>query len=187
MIERDVPRHKEPVPPGFRPPFPLPIPLSLNTSTNSTTTTTCRRPLHVHPDMKKFNIPLYISTDARAPANDATFELLLRTWPCTFFLDDFLSPSSPSLPSPSSLHRSLQTHPDLSSLPHPNLKSLHKLTSSFDHTPLQPPLLPLLDALITSHAWGVVGTDGSTFSTYLEGVLWRGAWGMRAVGRGGGG
>ncbi|KZP19681.1 hypothetical protein FIBSPDRAFT_862381, partial [Athelia psychrophila] len=44
--------------------------------------------------------------------------------------------------------------------------------------------LPFLDALVAARAWAVVGTAGSTFSRFVEDVLWRVEWGWEIVQRG---
>jgi len=56
--------------------------------------------------------------------------------------------------------------------------------SAEDGVPLGPFLAPLLDAAIVARAWAVVGTEGSTFSTYIEGLLWRQEHGHGIVQRG---
>ncbi|KAI0045804.1 hypothetical protein FA95DRAFT_1560769 [Auriscalpium vulgare] len=82
-------------------------------------------------------------------------ELLTRTFPCTFFLGDVLPPSP-----------------------------LDDAVSSHDEVPLKPFLLPMVDALVVAGARGFVGTDGSTFSTYVEDVLWRKLHGLDILQRG---
>jgi hypothetical protein len=114
----------------------------------------CQRRLYKDPVLQNLNIPLFISTDAVSPRNHPLFTPLLRTFPCLFFLSDL---GSSSVSSPSG-----KDNIDLS-----------RLVSAYDGLQLLPLLHPLLDAVIVAHAWTVAGTPGSTFSAYVEDVLWR--------------
>ncbi|KAI0320854.1 hypothetical protein OF83DRAFT_475607 [Amylostereum chailletii] len=127
----------------------------------------CRRPLHTDPDFLRLNVPLFISTDARTPASDPLFVLFSASFPCMFFLSDLLP-----------LFSSWSTGDT------PPLKDLDRLVSSYDGVPLQPFLVPFMDAMIAANGWTVVGTEGSTFSTFMEDVLWRRSHGFEIVQRG---
>jgi hypothetical protein len=61
---------------------------------------------------------------------------------------------------------------------------LDQLVSADDGVRLGSFLAPLLDAAVVARAWAVVGTEGSTFSTYVEDLLWRWEHGDRIVERG---
>ncbi|TFY58406.1 hypothetical protein EVG20_g8164 [Dentipellis fragilis] len=129
----------------------------------------CPRPLHTAPDLLRFNIPLFISTDAPEPHTDPLLALFHLTFPCTFFLSDILSSK---IPVPANAVR------------WPGVAELAHLVSSYDGVPLKPFLLPFMDAVIVAHAWGVAGTDMSTFSGFVEDVLWRKYHGWDIVQRG---
>ncbi|EPQ52906.1 hypothetical protein GLOTRDRAFT_45604 [Gloeophyllum trabeum ATCC 11539] len=90
-------------------------------------------------------VPLFVSTDAPDPANHALIRPLMSTFPCTFFLSDFTSELAP----------------------------LDPIQNPYDGAFLKPFLLPLIEAIIAGKARYVVGTDGSTFSAYVQDVLWR--------------
>ncbi|KAI0055487.1 hypothetical protein BV25DRAFT_1833133 [Artomyces pyxidatus] len=114
----------------------------------------CPRSLHTAPDLLRLNIPLFISTDSPDPRTDPMLQRFLLTFPCTFFLSDILS------------------------------AELDGLVSAYDGVPLKGFLLPFVDALVVGGAWAVVGTEGSTFSTYVEDVLWRKSHGWEIARRG---
>ncbi|KAF8170277.1 hypothetical protein K438DRAFT_1854329 [Mycena galopus ATCC 62051] len=116
----------------------------------------CRGHRHASSHLARLNSPLFISTDARNAAHDPAFSGFLRTFPCTFFLSDF------------AVH----------------LQPLESLQNEYDGTPLMPFLLPLLDAMIVGRAWAVAGTDGSTFSQFIQDVLWTKHHGVDIVERG---
>lgn len=88
---------------------------------------------------------LFISTDVPDPRNNTHLTLFMRTFPCVAFLSDFGEETA----------------------------SLDKLQSPLDGLLLKPFLLPFVDALVVSSSEKVVGTDGSTFSRFVEDVLWR--------------
>ncbi|THH20184.1 hypothetical protein EW146_g1127 [Bondarzewia mesenterica] len=125
----------------------------------------CHRPLHVEHELAPFNIPLFISTDASDPHLSTILSLFHRSFPCTFFLSDL-----------SSYAHSNWTLPALS--------TLDSLVSAYDGVPLKSFLLPFLDAMIVSNAWDVVGTEGSTFSGFVQDILWRRYHGWEIVQRG---
>ncbi|KAA1477654.1 hypothetical protein DENSPDRAFT_748315, partial [Dentipellis sp. KUC8613] len=129
----------------------------------------CPRPLHTAPNLLRFNIPLFISTDAAEPHSDPLLALFHHTFPCTFFLSDILSSRIPA--PPDTAHW-------------PGVAELEHLVSSYDGVPLKPFLLPFMDAVVVAHAWGVAGTDLSTFSGFVEDVLWRKYHGWDIVQRG---
>ncbi|KAJ7718006.1 hypothetical protein DFH07DRAFT_860711 [Mycena maculata] len=116
----------------------------------------CRGHRHSSPGMDRLNSPLFISTDVRNPIADPTFSSFLRTFPCTFFLSDF------------TLH----------------IQRLDKLQNEYDGTTMRPFLVPLLDAMVVGRAWAVAGTEGSTFSRFIQDVLWRRHHGLDIVERG---
>jgi len=104
----------------------------------------CAGKQHVEPELAPLNVPLFVATDVE----DALALAPLRAaFPCTILLRD------------------------LSDVP--EVRMLDRLVSAEDGVPLAPFLAPLLDAAIMGRAWAVVGTEGSTFSTYVEGLLWR--------------
>ena len=115
----------------------------------------CRGTLHTSSRLRFLNIPLFISTDAHDPASDPSFALFLRTFPCTFFLSDFPSQTA----------------------------SLH-LRNNYDGIQMRKFLIPFLDAMVVGKAREVVGTEGSTYSRFVQDVLWRTYNGWEIVQRG---
>jgi len=110
---------------------------------------------HEAPKLVPLNVPLFVATDMEdAP----TLAALRAAFPCTILLRDLADV--------------------------PEVRTLNQLVSADDGVPLGPFLAPLLDAAIVSRAWAVVGTEGSTFSTYVEDLLWRREHGYPIVERG---
>ncbi|EMD39441.1 hypothetical protein CERSUDRAFT_111748 [Gelatoporia subvermispora B] len=104
----------------------------------------CPAPLHTGATLRALNTPLFLATDAHDPRTHPLLEPLVRTFPCAFFLRDFGRATAP----------------------------LARLESGEDGVRLGPFLMPFLDAMVAGRAWAVVGTEGSTFSTFVEDVLW---------------
>ncbi|KAJ7287763.1 hypothetical protein C8J57DRAFT_1167972 [Mycena rebaudengoi] len=115
----------------------------------------CRRQRHSSRHMNRLNSPLFVSTDIKDAASDPYFSVLLRTFPCTFFLSDF----------------PMHTH---------GLNSFN----GYDRINLMPFLLPLLDAMVVGRASRVAGTEGSTFTRFIQDVLWRRHHGLEIIERG---
>jgi hypothetical protein len=116
----------------------------------------CRQAVHDHPHLASLNTPLYISTDAENPREDPSFSVFLRTFPCVLFISDFQV----------------------------QLEPLSKIKNKNDGLRLARFVLPFLDAMIVGHASAIVTTEGSTFSRYVEDVLWRVNHGGNIVQRG---
>lgn len=104
----------------------------------------CRSRLHTAPQYTILNTPLYIATDAADPVKDPSLSLFLRTFPCVFFLGDFVD----------------------------HTQSLNMLRNDYDGIELKRFLLPFVDAMVAGRAREIVGTEGSTFSRFVEDVLW---------------
>ncbi|KAI0088714.1 hypothetical protein BDY19DRAFT_985512 [Irpex rosettiformis] len=117
---------------------------------------TCEGPLHVSSSLRPLNVPLFISSDAEEPRNNFYLRLFTRTFPCTFFLSDFPNETT----------------------------SLDGLQNSLDGLFLKPFLLPFIDALVVARGQTVVGTEGSTYSRFVEDVLWRTYHGYEIVQKG---
>ncbi|RDB24811.1 hypothetical protein Hypma_008009 [Hypsizygus marmoreus] len=116
----------------------------------------CRGTLHTRRDLRPLNIPLFISTDVDRPEHNPLLLRFYRTFPCVFHLSDF--PKA--------------------------MASLRELQNANDGVMLNDFLLPFLDAMVVAHAWMVVGTEKSTFSRFVEDVLWRMYHGMEIIQRG---
>ncbi|KIJ58088.1 hypothetical protein HYDPIDRAFT_120023, partial [Hydnomerulius pinastri MD-312] len=119
-------------------------------------TAPCRGRLHRTPPLSHLNIPLFIATDSREPHEDPLFTPFLKTFPCTFFLSDFPG----------------------------KISHLDQVVKSNDRVMMKPFLMPLLDAMVVGKAREVVITDESTFSTFIQDVLWRTYHGYEIVQRG---
>lgn len=116
----------------------------------------CRGARYTSHHLKPLNIPLFISTDAQDPFTDSSILIFMQTFPCTFFLSDFPS----------------------------YMASLNELRNGYDGVDMREFLTPFLDAMVVSKAWQVVGTEGSTFSRFVQDVLWRTYHGWDIVQRG---
>jgi hypothetical protein len=116
----------------------------------------CRGRLHVRPQFLRLNTPLFISTDVQNPLVSPLLARFHKTFPCTFYLSDFTA----------------------------DLASLEQLRNADDGVMLGEFLLPFLDAMVVAHAWKVVGTEKSTFSSFVQDVLWRRYHGRPIVQRG---
>ena len=104
----------------------------------------CAGKRHVAPELVPLNVPLFVATDVQ----DALALAPLRAaFPCTVLLRDL--------------------EEDVL-----EVGKLNRLVSGEDGVLLAPFLAPLLDAAIMARAWAIVGTEGSTFSTYVEDLLW---------------
>src|SRR6266702_846759 len=100
------------------------------------------------------NVPLFVATDME----DAPALAPLHTaFPCMVLLRDLVVPE---------------------------VRALGRLVSAEDGVRLGPFLVPLLEAAIAAQAWAVVGTEGSTFSAYVEDLLWQREHGRQIVQRG---
>ncbi|KAF8435832.1 hypothetical protein L210DRAFT_3550755 [Boletus edulis BED1] len=116
----------------------------------------CRSPLHTMPGLRRLNVPLFIATDAPDGLDDSVLAPLIRAFPCTFTLESFKAETA----------------------------HLEGLRNGYDGVRLVGYLAPMVDALVMGGAWGVVGTEGSTFSRYVADVLWRVSHGWDIVERG---
>jgi hypothetical protein len=116
----------------------------------------CRGARYTTHQLKPLNIPLFISTDAQDPFSDPSILAFMQTFPCTFFLSDFPSQTA----------------------------SLNELRNKYDGVEMRKFLVPFLDAMVVGKAWQVVGTEGSTFSRFVQDVLWRTYHGWEIVQRG---
>ena len=105
----------------------------------------CRNRLHTMPGLRRLNVPLFIATDAPDGLEDPLLAPLIRAFPCTFILGSFKAETA----------------------------ALEGLRNGYDGVRLVGYVAPIVDALVMGGAWAVVGTEGSTFSRYVEDVLWR--------------
>ena len=106
--------------------------------------------------LQTLNVPLFVASDAHSPSVNPHLSRFMRTFPCSFFLEDF---------------------PD-------HTRPLGALRSETDGVPLGRFLMPFLDAMVVGQAWQVVGTEQSTFSAFVTDVLWRRYHGFEIVQRG---
>ncbi|KAH7904622.1 hypothetical protein BJ138DRAFT_1018886 [Hygrophoropsis aurantiaca] len=92
--------------------------------------------------------------------DDDLLGIFLRTFPCTFFLSEFVGNGGIAGVT----------------------GKKEDLINAYDALPLTPFLHPFLDALVAARARAFVGTQGSTFSAFVGDVLWRveGGGGMHA-------
>lgn len=116
----------------------------------------CRNRLYTTPSLRRLNVPLFIATDAPHGLDDPLLALLIHAFPCTFILESFGAQTA----------------------------HLEGLRNENDGVRLAGYLAPTVDALVMGGAWAVVGTEGSTFSRYVEDVLWRVSHGWGIVQRG---
>ena len=116
----------------------------------------CRGARHTSRRLKPLNTPLFISTDAPNPLADPSILTFLQTFPCSFFLSDFPS----------------------------HIASLSGLRNEYDGVEMRKFLIPFLDAMVVGRSWEVVGTERSTFSRFVQDVLWRTYHGWEIVQRG---
>ena len=104
----------------------------------------CRGVLHPSGPLETLNTPLYLATDIPDPHKDPLLRILRLTFPCMFILADFTQALAP----------------------------LEDLVSPYDAVRLYSFLLPFVDGLVAGRAAHVVGTEGSTYSQYVERRLW---------------
>ena len=116
----------------------------------------CEGKPHEKPELLALNVPLFVATDA--DDDGLALAPLRAAFPCIVLLRDLA---------------------DI-----PEVRMLNGLVSAEDGVALGPFLAPLLSAAIAARGWGVVGTEGSTFSAYIEDLLWRREHGHQIVERG---
>ncbi|KAF9564770.1 hypothetical protein CPC08DRAFT_787345 [Agrocybe pediades] len=122
---------------------PSPSDVFLSPTYTSSYTGSCTSARHSAQRYHALNIPLYIATDMDAPEDNPLLHILRKTFPCHFVLGDFKE-----------------------------IAPLKNLESPLDGVNLYTFSLPFVDAVVLGKARNVVGTEGSTFSKYVEGVLW---------------
>jgi len=118
----------------------------------------CKGELHTDSDLGRLNVPLFIATDSKGPHTDEYLRLFRQTFPCVFFLGDF----------PQEEEQIAGVRDPISGMEIGNM------------------LVPFLDAMVVARADRVVGTPHSTFSWYVQDVLWRVNHGFDIEERGGG-
>ena len=127
--------------------------------------------------------PVYMTTDAPHPRSNPLLKRFLQTFPCLFFLNDFVGLSFNDT-SPNSRHNGSNTTKH--AIFNLSLELDANLTNPHDSTPLLPFFLDTLDALVSAYGARFVGTPKSTYSRYVEDVLWRWTHGLPVVIRGAG-
>ena len=105
----------------------------------------CKGQLHTDPDLERLNTPLFIATDSKDPHIDERLSLFRRTFPCVFFLGDFPQEVEP----------------------------ISGIRDPISGVEIGNMLVPFLDGMVAARAGRVVGTPHSTFSWYVQDVLWR--------------
>jgi hypothetical protein len=97
------------------------------------------------PDLPtSLSTPLFIATDARNPHLHPALSLFRSTFPCVLFISDF---------------------------PH-IIGRMKEIVNPLDDTPMATFLVPFIDALVAARGASFIGTPESTFSRYIEEVLW---------------
>lgn len=124
---------------------PIHLPFKHDSSGGDVDPTKCRGELHADPDLERLNVPLFIATDSRDPYADEHFGLFRKTFPCVFFLGDFLH----------------------------EVDQVVGIRDPISGVVIGDMLVPFLDAMVVARAARVVGTPHSTFSWYVQDVLWR--------------
>ncbi|KAG6886302.1 hypothetical protein C0993_006712 [Termitomyces sp. T159_Od127] len=114
----------------------------------------CQYPLHTNTSHLRLNTPIFISTDV--DQNNTVLIGFRKTFPCLFFLADFPIATAP----------------------------LEEIRNPHDGIRMKHILLPFVDALVVGNAWKVVGTSNSTFSNFIQDVLWRKQHDLQIVQRG---
>lgn len=127
----------------------------------------CRRHA-LHPLL---GIPLYVATDK---PHHRVLSIFTHTFPCLYFLHNFTR----HVEKLETVSMPVANHSEI-------IISEEAVHSSIPYRrSLAPFLPPFLDAIIASKARVVVGTPGSTFSRFVEDVLWRAYHDWDIVGRG---
>ena len=125
---------------------PIHLPFDYGTSTVGVDSTrNCKGELHTDPDLERLNFPLFIATDSKDPHTDKHLSLFRQTFPCVFFLGDFPQ----------------------------EVELIAGIRDPISGVGIGSMLLPFLDAMVVARAARVVGTPHSTFSWYVQDVLWR--------------
>ena len=140
-------RRSEYVQPYWPPPTTLPLSRSLS----------CRGRLHpADSPLAPLNTPVFVATDARAPATLAPFAPFFAHLPCLFTLDDFAS-----------------TSPLNNNEPVAELAALASdaWVSEWDGLPLARHFFGLADAMTAAKGDAFLGTPASTFSEYAKSIL----------------
>ncbi|WAQ87119.1 hypothetical protein PtA15_8A20 [Puccinia triticina] len=109
---------------------------------------TCRRPKFTKPHLLKFNRPLFLATDSPLPEVEPALATFFKAFPCTYLLNDFdlLLMKDITL----SQDRQVRSNPEIGKL-----------------------MVPFLDAMVAARATSFVGTPGSTFSDFVNNVLFQ--------------
>ena len=124
---------------------PIHLPFEHSPSAGDFDPTNCRGELHTDPDLERLNVPLFVATDSRDPYTEEHFGLFRKTFPCLFFLGDFPQDVEP----------------------------IASIRDPITGAVIGDMLVPFLDAMVVARAARVVGTPHSTFSWYVQDVLWR--------------
>ena len=126
--------------------FPIYLPLDSRTlGLDADSARNCKGRLHTDPDLERLNVPLFIATDSKDPHTDEHLGLFRQTFPCILFLGDFPQEVDP----------------------------VTSIRDPVSGTEIGSMLVPFLDAMVVARATRVVGTPHSTFSWYVQDVLWR--------------
>jgi len=138
--------------------FPIHLPLDYrNLTVGVDSIRKCKGELHTDPDLERLNIPLFIATDSKDPHTNEHFNLFRQTFPCVFFLGDFPREA----------------------------EQIAGIRDPISRVEIGNMLVPFLDAMVVARAARVVGTPHSTFSWYVQDVLWRVNHGLDIGERGG--
>jgi len=115
------------------------------TAPQASNSVACHGQLHSSAASQRLNTVLFIATDVSHPWQSPVFDSFRRTFPCLFFLDDFAE----------------------------ILNNLDGLVNAYDGLDMKGFILPFLDALVAGLAESVIGTKDSTFSMFVQDILWR--------------
>ncbi|KIL68873.1 hypothetical protein M378DRAFT_158014 [Amanita muscaria Koide BX008] len=91
------------------------------------------------------SVPLFIATDAESLSHEVLLSTFSMTFTCILFISNFATQVEP----------------------------LNHIRNVDDGLHLGPFLVPFLDAMVLGHAAKVATTEGSTFSSFIEDVLWK--------------
>ncbi|KAI0290330.1 hypothetical protein B0F90DRAFT_1786890 [Multifurca ochricompacta] len=143
-----------------------PMNMNMNSGSSTVRVIKCAGKPHEESELAPLNVPLFVATDIEEEGDvQDSLAPLRAAFPCMVLLRDLAT-----MEVGTSLLREVRV--------------LDQLVNAEDGVRLGPFLAPLLDAGVAARAWAVVGTEGSTFSTYVEDLLWPREHGRQIVQRG---